>query len=71
MYLAKQGRFRPMHTKNIARYEHSHRFHDTGRQAEKRTLRVVLLTLSMMLVEIVAKGDYISVTGGRIDPVQV
>ena len=43
-----------MHTKDISRYQHSHVFHLTGSAAEKGTLRVVLLTAAMMVVEIVA-----------------
>ena len=43
-----------MHTKDISRYEHPHIFHYSGEQTEKKTMRVVLLTLAMMVVEIVA-----------------
>ncbi len=40
--------------KDTSGYEHDHIFHYSGKQTEKKTMRVVLLTLSMMLVEIVA-----------------
>jgi len=43
-----------MHTKDISRYEHPHIFHYSGEQTEKKTRRVVLLTVTMMIVEIVA-----------------
>ena len=43
-----------MHTHDISRYQHPHVFHYSGEQAEKKTMRVVLLTVSMMVVEIVA-----------------
>ncbi|OGV70948.1 MAG: hypothetical protein A2283_17375 [Lentisphaerae bacterium RIFOXYA12_FULL_48_11] len=43
-----------MHTKDISRYEHPHIFHYSGQQAEKKTMRVVWLTVSMMIVEVVA-----------------
>ena len=43
-----------MHTKDISRYEHPHIFHYRGEQTEKKTMRVVLLTVAMILVEIVA-----------------
>ena len=43
-----------MHTKDISPYQHSHAFHFAGGAAEKKTLRVVLLTVAMMIVEIVA-----------------
>lgn len=43
-----------MHTKDISRYEHPHVFHYSGEQMEKKTMRVVLLTVTMMIVEIVA-----------------
>lgn len=43
-----------MHTRDISPYQHAHLFHYTGEQAEKRTMRVVLLTVAMMFVEIVA-----------------
>lgn len=43
-----------MHTKDISRYEHPHVFHYSGEQTEKKTMRVVLLTVAMMIVEIVA-----------------
>ncbi len=43
-----------MHTKNIAAYQHPHIFHCSGMETERKTLRVVLLTAAMMVVEIVA-----------------
>ena len=43
-----------MHTVDIDAYQHSHRFHSTGARVQSRTLRVVLLTVVMMVVEIVA-----------------
>lgn len=43
-----------MNTKDISRYEHPHVFHHSGEQTEKKTMRVVVLTVIMMIVEIVA-----------------
>lgn len=43
-----------MPTKDISRYEHPHVFHHSGEQTEKKTMRVVLLTVIMMIIEIVA-----------------
>lgn len=43
-----------MHTKDISSYEHAHTFHYSGRETEKKTMRVVLLTVAMMIVEIVS-----------------
>lgn len=43
-----------MHTQNIANYEHPHIFHYSGAESERRTMRVVLLTTVMMVVEIIA-----------------
>jgi cation diffusion facilitator family transporter len=43
-----------MDRSDIARHEHAHVFHFTGTQAQTRTMRVVLLTVVMMVVEIVA-----------------
>jgi cation diffusion facilitator family transporter len=43
-----------MHKRDISKYEHSHLFHYSGTNAEKKTMRVVFLTSSMMVVEIVA-----------------
>lgn len=43
-----------MHTQDIERYQHPHIFHYSGEQAERRTMRVVLLTVVMMVVEIAA-----------------
>ncbi len=42
-----------MHTRDISVYQHPHRFHYTGNAMEKHTMRVVLLTVSMMIVEII------------------
>lgn len=39
---------------DISHYRHAHVFHYSGLQAEKKTMRVVWLTVSMMVVEIVA-----------------
>jgi cation diffusion facilitator family transporter len=39
---------------DISAYQHPHTVHYTGSAAEKRTMRVVLLTVTMMVVEIVA-----------------
>jgi len=41
-----------MHTKNIADYQHAHIYHYSGEDTERRTMRVVLLTVVMMAVEI-------------------
>ena len=43
-----------MHTKDISRYEHPHIFHYSGKHTETKTRRVVLLSVTMMIVEIVA-----------------
>jgi cation diffusion facilitator family transporter len=43
-----------MHTKNIAEYQHAHIYHYSGAEAERQTMRVVLLTVGMMVIEIVA-----------------
>jgi cation diffusion facilitator family transporter len=43
-----------MHTEDLSRYQHSHIFHYAGGAAERKTMRVVLLTVAMMVVEIVA-----------------
>lgn len=43
-----------MHTKNIANYQHAHVFHLSGTETERKTLKVVILTLLMMIVEITA-----------------
>lgn len=43
-----------MYTQDISRYEHPHVFHHSGEQTEKKTMRVVVLTVIMMIVEIVA-----------------
>jgi cation diffusion facilitator family transporter len=43
-----------MHRHDISHYRHAHVFHYSGQQAEKKTMRVVWLTVSMMVVEIAA-----------------
>ena len=43
-----------MHTTDISTWQHEHNFSGDTSSAEKRTLRVVVLTGAMMLVEIVA-----------------
>ena len=43
-----------MQRHDISHYRHAHVFHYSGQQAEKKTMRVVWLTVSMMVVEIVA-----------------
>lgn len=43
-----------MHTKNIADYQHAHIYHYSGAETERQTMRVVLLTVGMMVVEIIA-----------------
>lgn len=43
-----------MHHHDISHYRHAHVFHYSGQQAEKKTMRVVWLTVSMMVVEIAA-----------------
>ena len=43
-----------MHTTDISIFQHSHVFHESNTETERSTLRVVLLTLAMMVVEIVA-----------------
>jgi len=43
-----------MHTTDISLYQHSHAFHATDRQLERKALNVVWLTVGMMGVEIVA-----------------
>ena len=47
-----------MHTHDMTAFEHPHLFHFSGTQAERRTLRVVLLTVAMMVVEIAAGWAY-------------
>jgi len=41
-----------MHTDSIADYQHTHIYHYSGTNIERRTLRVILLTVGMMVVEI-------------------
>jgi cation diffusion facilitator family transporter len=43
-----------MHTNDIARYQHPHFFHYSGVESERRTIQVVALTVTMMVVEIIA-----------------
>jgi cation diffusion facilitator family transporter len=43
-----------MHIHHLHRWKHSHRFNIQDDQAERNTRRVILLTLSMMIVEIAA-----------------
>ena len=43
-----------MHTKDIASYQHSHIYHYSGANVERKTMGVVLLTVGMMVIEIVA-----------------
>lgn len=43
-----------MHTEDILKYQHSHVFHYADGAVEKKTMRVVLLTVAMMIVEIIA-----------------
>ncbi|MDO9541818.1 MAG: CDF family Co(II)/Ni(II) efflux transporter DmeF [Kiritimatiellia bacterium] len=40
--------------KNIADYQHAHIYHYSGAETERQTMRVVLLTVGMMVVEIIA-----------------
>jgi cation diffusion facilitator family transporter len=43
-----------MHIHTLQRWKHSHRFYVVDRHGERNTRRVILLTLSMMIVEITA-----------------
>ena len=43
-----------MHAKDIADYQHTHLYHYSGAIAERKTMRVVVLTVLMMAVEIIA-----------------
>ncbi|TAN37738.1 MAG: cation transporter [Verrucomicrobia bacterium] len=43
-----------MHQHDLSRFQHSHIFHYTGDRAERNTMRVVLLTVTMMFIEIIA-----------------
>lgn len=43
-----------MHIHNLHKWEHEHRFHISDRRGERNTIRVILLTLIMMVVEIAA-----------------
>lgn len=43
-----------MHIYNLSKWQHEHRFHRTDTHGERNTLRVILLTISMMFIEIVA-----------------
>ena len=42
-----------MHIYNLYKWQHQHRFHKTDEDSERNTMRVILLTVSMMLIEIV------------------
>jgi cation diffusion facilitator family transporter len=43
-----------MHTQDLSIWQHAHIFHSDNRQAEKKTTRVVWLTVTMMVIEVVA-----------------
>lgn len=43
-----------MHTHNLQRWKHGHRYNIDDGHAERNTRRVILLTLSMMIIEITA-----------------
>lgn len=43
-----------MHIYNLSKWQHEHRFHKTDSHGERNTMRVILLTVSMMVIEIVA-----------------
>ena len=43
-----------MHIYNLSNWQHEHRFHRTDSHGERNTMRVILLTVSMMVIEIVA-----------------
>jgi len=43
-----------MQPKNVSCNQHQHIFHHTGTAAEKKSMQVVFLTVSMMLIEIIA-----------------
>ena len=43
-----------MHIHHLHRWEHNHQFNINDGQAERNTRRVILLTLSMMIIEITA-----------------
>ncbi len=43
-----------MHIHTLYQWEHSHRFNGGDEQSERNTHRVVLLTISMMIIEIAA-----------------
>jgi cation diffusion facilitator family transporter len=47
-----------MHTQNISHYQHSHIFSLTEKKAERRTFWVVVLTVTMMFVEIITGWLY-------------
>lgn len=42
-----------MHIYNLYKWQHDHRFHKTDEDSERNTMRVILLTVSMMVIEIV------------------
>ena len=43
-----------MHTHNLQRWEHSHKFNEDNRRGERNTVRVIALTGTIMLLEIIA-----------------
>ncbi len=43
-----------MHIYNLSNWQHEHLFHRTDSHGERNTMRVILLTVSMMVIEIVA-----------------
>jgi cation diffusion facilitator family transporter len=47
-----------MHIHNLHRWKHSHRFNIEDGHAERNTRRVIMLTLSMMVIEIIAGYIY-------------
>jgi len=46
--------FNSMHIYNLHQWQHSHRYVIDDGQGERNTRRVILLTLSMMIIEISA-----------------
>ncbi len=47
-----------MHTQNIDQWEHCHRFEPADTSGENRTMLVVLITVTTMMVEIAAGYVY-------------
>jgi len=43
-----------MHIYNLSKWQHEHRFHRADLHGERNTIRVILLTIAMMVIEIVA-----------------